>query len=303
MSDLPTDVAQVVPDKGNVFYQSFDVDEDAARSAYHYEQDPRFYTIQTGGEWNVYSCLLWEEGFDITQAQEKKLDKLAELMELQPGMHILDVGCGWGGPLVYLCQKYNVTGHGITVSARQVELAQERAEQYGVAATFELVHWQNLPEMESYDAIYSDEVIVHFNDLRGFFAKCHQLLKTGRVMVHKELHLTHGRHGELGPISEHVNALFGFTGNYVTLHYELALLEETGFQLKSVTEIPLDPHYLRTVDAWLANIFDKRAELKELAGADFYHRFRIYLKAVRYVFTRTENMLLHMVASRKPDWS
>lgn len=303
MSDSSPDLGQVVPEKGNVFYHSYEVAEDSARAAYHYEQDPRFFTILNGGEWHVYSCSLWEKGFDITQAQEKKLDRLAELMELKPGMHILDVGCGWGGPLVYLCHKYGVTGHGITVSARQIPFARERAAQYGVDATFEVVHWQDLPEVATYDAIFTDEVMVHFNDLRGFFTKCHHLLQTGRVMVHKELHLSHSRHSQLGPLSEHVNALYGYTGNYVTLHHELALLDETGFQLESVTQIPLDPHYLSTIDAWLTNLFDNRAELKALAGAEMYRRFRIYLKAVRHIFTRTDIMRLHIVTSRKPDWS
>ena len=119
-------VATSLPSAGNRFYNAYNVAEDAERSAFHYEQDPEFYYLQTGGEWNVYSCLLWEDGFTITQAQEKKLDKLAEMMELESGMHILDVGCGWGGPLVYLCQKYRVTGHGIAVSPRQIAAARQR---------------------------------------------------------------------------------------------------------------------------------------------------------------------------------
>ena len=297
--DTVTRIATALPSEGNKFYHAFDIDEDAARSAYHYEQDAEFYYLHTGGEWNVYSCLLWKDGFSITQAQEKKLDKLAEMLGLQRGMHILDVGCGWGGPLVYLCKKYGVTGHGIAVSPKQIAAATERAARYGVAARFELTHWQNLPEVETYDAIYSDEVIVHFNDLGGFFAKCHKLLKYSGLMAHKELHLTHTRHGDLGPISEHVNAIFGYTGNYVTLHRELQLLEENGFQLKSVYEIPLAPHYHRTVDTWLSNTFEHRARLKEIAGEQFYKDFRAYLKVVRFVFTRTENMLLHIINSRK----
>ena len=288
-----------LPEAGNKFYLSYNTKEDAERSAYHYEQAPEFYYIQTGGEWHVYSCLLWEEGFTLTQAQERKLDKLAEMMGLQPGMHILDVGCGWGGPLVYLCQRYGVSGRGISVSPKQVKAACERAAKYGVDAEFELIHWQNLPDVAMYDAIYSDEVIVHFNDLGGFFAKCYQLLKPGCLMAHKELHLTHQRHGELGPLSEHVNQIFNFTGNYVTLHHELQLLEENGFQLKSVYEIPLKPHYHKTVDTWLKNTFEAREDLKDIAGKDFYKNFRAYLKAVRFVFTRTENMLLHIVSSRK----
>src|ERR1051326_7084750 len=157
-------------------YQNYDLEEGTRRAAYHYELDPAFYLLFTGGEWNCCSCPIWEPGFTLTQAQEKKLDLLAEFMRLKPGMHILDVGCGWGGPLVYLCKTYGVTGHGIAVSPKQIETARARAAKYGVPATFELVHWQNLPEQPTYHAIYSDEVITHFNDLGSFFAKAHTLL-------------------------------------------------------------------------------------------------------------------------------
>src|SRR5262245_58890287 len=228
-------------------YQPYALDEDTSRSAYHYEQDSEFYYIYTGGEWNVYSCLLWEEGFTITQAQEKKLDKLAELIGLEQGMHILDVGCGWGGPLVYLCQKYGATGHGIAVSTKQVAAARERAAQHGVNATFEVQHWEQLPEVEMFDAIYSDEAIVHFHNLGSFFAKCHTLLKPGRLMAHKELHLTHSSYGVLGPTGEYINKGFAYTGNYITLHQQLQLQDEQGFQLEQIYEIPIT-NYNTTLD-------------------------------------------------------
>lgn len=294
----------IVPPGGEAFYQPYSIEEDTKRSAYHYDQDPEFYFTHTGGEWNVYSCLVWEPGFSITQAQEKKLDLLAQTMELKPGMHILDVGCGWGGPLVYLCRKYGVTGHGIAVSPNQIKASRERAAQYGVKATFEVMHWAHLPEVESYDALFSDEVITHFLDLSGFFAKCYKVLKPGGTMAHKELHLSHSSYSQLGPLSRHVIMTFDYTGNYVTLHEELKYLDDNHFQLTHVYEIPLT-NYHQTIDAWLANIFARRERLKAITSTQFYNDFRAYLKSVRYIFTHTELMQLHIVGSRKmtPDAS
>ena len=133
-----TKVISTEPEVGNIPYVAYQLEEDAARVAYHYEVDPEFFLTVTDGEWNNYSASIWEEGFDITQAQEKKLDKYAEMMDLKPGMRILDVGCGWGGPLVYLCKTYGVQGHGITVSPMQIPIAEARAERYGVDATFDV---------------------------------------------------------------------------------------------------------------------------------------------------------------------
>ena len=101
-------------------YRAYSREEDTERSRSHYEQDPRFYYAFTGGEWNVYSGVIWPNAnMTITEAQEAKLDLLAECMQLKPGMRILDVGCGWGGPLTYMCKKYGVSGIGLTVSPRQ----------------------------------------------------------------------------------------------------------------------------------------------------------------------------------------
>jgi len=292
-------IAQVVPPGGTRLYQEFDIEEDTARSAYHYEQDPEFYFIQTAGEWNIYSCLMWEDGFTVTQAQEKKLDKLAECMQLKPGMHIMDVGCGWGGPLTYLCKKYGVTGHGITVSEKQAIAARARAMRHGVNATFEVVHWKNLPEVETYDAIYSDEVIVHFFDLGGFFAKCHKLLKTNGMMVHKELHWPHPKFAEVTALGDHVHKIFGFTGNYLPLWKELQLLNENGFKIAGIIEISMID-YQKTIDVWLKNIFDNRERCKQIVTEEFYTTFRAYLKAVRR-FMASEVFLLDIVTSQKMD--
>jgi len=294
---LDTNLAQSLPPAGTRMYQEYDVEEDSLRSAYHYEQAPEFYYTQTGGEWNVYSCLMWEDGFSVTQAQEKKLDKLAECMQLKPGMHILDVGCGWGGPLVYLCKTYGATGHGITVSPKQAAAANARAARYAVDATFEVIHWKNLPEAETYDAIYSDEVIVHFFDLGGFFAKCRKLLKPGSLMAHKELHWRHSSYADPKPLGDHINKIFGYTGNYLPLHKELRLLDENGFRLEGLFEIPMENYY-RTMDLWLKNIFDNRERLKALAGAQFYKDYRAYLKAARVLFS-SGVYLLDIVTSRK----
>lgn len=289
-----------LPPSGNQLYQSYDLVEETIRSSYHYELDPEFFHIVIGGEWHTYSAFLWEDGFSATQAQERKLDTLAELMSLKPGMRILDVGCGWGGPLVYLCRKYGATGHGVSVTPGQIVDALARAARYGVDATFEVSHWQNLPAVETYDVVYTDEVMVHFHDLDGFFAKCRQILKPGQLMVHKELHLTHSSMSALGPLSQHVNKVYAYTGNYIPLHEELKLLDQNGFRLERILDIPMS-HYQRTLDCWLDNMFENRDRLHELAGHETYREFRLYLKAMRYLFARVPVFGLHVVASRRID--
>jgi cyclopropane-fatty-acyl-phospholipid synthase len=286
------------PANGTQFYHGYDVEEDIERTSSHYERDPEFFLTFMGSKWHSYSCDLWQEGFDITRAEEKKFDKLARLMRLEPGMRILDLGCGWGGPTVYMCEKYGAVGHGITISPMQIPSAESRAARHGVNATFEVIHWKNLPENEQYDVVFTDEVITHFYDLDEFFTKCHKVLKPGGMMVHKELHLTRAENAALGPASEHVHKLYGYTGNYRPLYQELQLLDQTNFLLTDVFQMSMD-HYQKTLDVWLKNLFDNRARLKDITSPTFYKDFRAYLKAVRMIFTRTELLSCDIYAARK----
>jgi len=297
MSDpLPNTIA---PPPENALYQAYDVPEETERSTFHYEKPPEFFYILTGGEWNAYSCSIWEPGTtSMTQAQEKKLDKMAELMELKPGMRVLDVGCGWGGPIVYWAHKYGAICHGITVTPRQVPEVQARAAKYNAPVTVEVLHWKNLPEVETYDIVTTDEVLVHFRDLGDFFAKCNKILKPGGKMVHKELHFTHPKYAVFGPISAHVNKIYGYTCNYVTLAQELQLANDNNFQLRNVFEIPM-ADYQKTMDEWQSGLFQNRERVKKLVGEQVYKDFRAYLKGIRYLFTHEDMFNLHIVASRK----
>lgn len=292
-------ILESTPTDKRKLYQDYDLDDETARLAYHYEVDPEFFIAVTGGEWNTYSSSIWEDGFTMTQAQEKKLDVFAELMQLRKGDRILDVGCGWGGPLVYLCHKYGAIGHGITVSPMAIPVAAGRAEKYGVDATFEVIHWENLPEVETYDAIFTDEVIVHFLDLGGFFAKCHALLKPGGMMVNKELHFSHSSHTDWSDsLSQHINKVYAFTGNYRTLGEELRLIDENNFRLRNVVDISMD-HYRKTIDGhWLKTMAEQREYLQQITSPKHFDDFRKYLKCALVGF-RAGAFGMHIVASQK----
>ena len=292
-------ILESTPTDERKLYQTYDLDEETARLAYHYEVDPEFFITVTGGEWNTYSSSIWEDGFTMTQAQEKKLDIYAELMRLKPGDRIMDVGCGWGGPLVYLCHKYGAVGHGITVSPMAIPVAEARAKKYGADATFEVTHWNDLPEVETYDAIFTDEVIVHFTDLGGFFAKCLTLLKPGGMMVNKELHFSHSSHTDWADtLSQHINKVYAFTGNYRTLAEELRLVDENNFRLKNVFEISMD-NYRKTIDdCWLKTMTEHREHLQEITTPQHYDDFYKYLKCALFGF-RAGAFGMHIVASQK----
>lgn len=279
------------------FYQTYTPTEDKDRTNVHYEQPPEFFYAITGGQWNVYSCNWWDGTTTDTEAQEAKLDRFAQLMDLKPGQRILDVGCGWAGPLVYLCTKYGVEGVGLTLSPTQKQCADERIAQHHANVTVLECHWAEYEDERPFDAIYTDEVIVHFQDLHGFFEKARMLLKPGGYFLNKELHFSNSQYKALGRGDVFVNEIYGFTGNYRLLAEELATLDTAGFEMQGVHSMA-KRHYRVQAKRWQDNMYTHRERLKELVGADYYRRFRTYLKLVGKIFSGRQ-MTIDIVVSKK----
>jgi cyclopropane fatty-acyl-phospholipid synthase-like methyltransferase len=78
-------------------------------------------------------------------------------------------------------------------------------------------------------------------------------------------------------------------------------MNDNGFELINIHNIPLAPHYHRTLDAWLGNMSTHREEMIEASDKEFYDAFRKYLRIVRLTFTQTNAMLLDVITGKKAD--
>jgi len=80
-----------------------------------------------------YSCGYWKQATSLEQAQQDKLRLICEKLQLEPGMRVLDIGCGWGGLAEFMAQHYGVSVVGVTISAEQQRMAQARCASLDVA--------------------------------------------------------------------------------------------------------------------------------------------------------------------------
>jgi cyclopropane-fatty-acyl-phospholipid synthase len=101
---------------------------------HHYDIGNELFALMLD-KWMNYSCAYWKEAGDLDAAQASKMDLICRKLQLQPGMRILDIGCGWGGLAAYAAQQYGVAVVGITVSHKQVQLARKMCE--GLPVTIE----------------------------------------------------------------------------------------------------------------------------------------------------------------------
>ncbi len=105
----------------------------------------------------IYSCGYWRVADNLNQAQENKLDLICRKLGLEPGMRVLDIGCGWGGAARFAAERYGVEVVGLTVSKQQQKLAEETCQ--GLAVEIRLQDYRQLNEQ--FDRIYSVGMFEH----------------------------------------------------------------------------------------------------------------------------------------------
>ena len=71
-----------------------------------------------------YSCAFFAEGDDLAAAQRRKLEMICQRLRLEPGLRLLDIGCGWGGLAKYVAENYGCSVVGLTVSREQQQFAE-----------------------------------------------------------------------------------------------------------------------------------------------------------------------------------
>lgn len=70
----------------------------------------------------IYTCGYWQDADNLDLAQEHKLELVCRKLKLEPGMRVLDIGCGWGGAARYMAEHYDVEVVGVSVSQEQVNM-------------------------------------------------------------------------------------------------------------------------------------------------------------------------------------
>lgn len=109
------------------------------------------------GERMMYSCAYWKDAETLDEAQDRKLDLIARKLKLEPGMRVLDIGCGWGGAIHYFAERYGVSGVAVTPSRDQYEAA--RALCAGLPVEIRRQDYREVDER--FDRIYSIDMIGH----------------------------------------------------------------------------------------------------------------------------------------------
>lgn len=155
--------------------------------------------------------------------------ELADRLPVRPGQHILDIGCGLGGPARYMAKRFQCNVSGLDITKPFVEAANKLTAllQMEQEVRIEYGDGQRLPYPDShFDGAYTQHVTMNVADRPRFFAEAYRVLKPGAFFALTE-------HG-LGPKGDPHYPLpwsaDGAGAYLVTPSETRAILEKTGFE-------------------------------------------------------------------------
>jgi cyclopropane-fatty-acyl-phospholipid synthase len=272
-------------------------DREAVR--YHYDLSNDFYQLWLDRRM-VYSCAYFERGNeDIDTAQANKLDYLCRKLRLRRGDRLLDVGCGWGGLVMWAAQHFGVHALGVTLSEEQAKLARERVREAGLEERchIEVRDYRDLAEPNSFDKIVSVGMFEHVGEshLPEYFEHVWKLLRPGGVFMNHGIAAS-AIFRRKGP--SFIDKYVFPDGGLVPIGTTIRIAEACVFEVRDVES--LREHYNRTLRHWVQRLESRYEDAKRMTSETVYRIWRIYMAGSAFAFARGR-VNLYQVLFSKPD--
>jgi cyclopropane-fatty-acyl-phospholipid synthase len=271
---------------------------DAAAIHHHYDVSNRFYELVLGPSM-TYTCAVFPKASaSLEEAQAEKYDLVARKLGLQPGMRLLDVGCGWGGMVRHAVKEYGVHAIGVTLSREQAVWARQAIERDGIGDRAEVRHSDYRDVTETgFDAISSIGLTEHIG-LRAYpsyFAFLRDRLRPGGRLLNHCITRPSNRPVRVG----------AFIDRYVFPDGELTgsgriitTMQDVGLEVRH--EENLREHYALTLAGWCRNLVDNWDGCIDEVGEGTARVWGLYMAGSRIGFERNE-IQLHQVLAVRPD--
>lgn len=275
----PINILSHLPSQARVFwhylFQRHTYKNDKRFISEPYDLGNEFYALWLDKDMQ-YTCAYFKTPQDsIDLAQEQKREQLCRKLRLKPGETLLDIGCGWGGMMIYAAQHYGISGVGVTLSKEQAEESNRRIKKAGLHDQIHVEHadYRDLPKQSRvFDKVISVGCLEHIgkpnHDL--FFSIAKQSLKSNGTFV---LHT-------IGKMKPGLGLAFGnkhvFPGVYTATLAEICLcVEKLNMRIHDVENMRL--HYSYTSQSWLDAFEEHVDEIRAMYDEQLVRLFRIYL--------------------------
>jgi cyclopropane-fatty-acyl-phospholipid synthase len=265
--------------------------------AHHYDLSDQLYELFLDAD-RQYSCAYFADPDDsLEQAQENKKRHIAAKLRIEPGMRVLDIGCGWGGLAMYLAETCGADVTGITLSRSQLAVANGRVRDAGLddRVRFALADYREIDG--SFDRIVSVGMFEHvgIGFYPAFFAQIKRLLAPGGIAL---LHSI-GRMDGPGTTNKWLRKYI-FPGGYApALSEVLPTIERTGLWATDIEILRL--HYAETLRHWHSRFQARRADAARLYDERFCRMWEFYLAGAEMDFRYLRTMVFQIQIAREID--
>jgi cyclopropane-fatty-acyl-phospholipid synthase len=265
--------------------QRHSVERDRQAVTFHYDVSNDFYALWLDGRM-VYSCAYFTRSDeDLDTAQERKLDYICRKLRLRPGQRLLDIGCGWGGLVMHAAAHYGVDATGITLSQPQVELADRRIRESGLADRCRVLaqDYRQVDVSPPYDALVSVGMFEHVGEqqLPAYFAQAMRLLRPGGAFLNHGIARRAADKPTHGP---NFNDTYVFPdGELVPINITLHAAENSGFEVRDVES--LREHYALTLRQWVRRLEANHAKALDFVDEPTYRVWRLFMSGSAHGFT------------------
>jgi len=257
----------------------------------HYDISNKLYTAMLDKRMN-YTCGYWKDADNLDAAQEAKLDLVCRKIGLEPGMKVLELGCGFGAFAGYAAEKYGVSVTGVTVSKIQVEYGNERYKDLPVE--LKLMDYRNVEG--KYDRVISIGIMEHvgYKNYETYMKVVNKTLKdSGVTFFH-----TIGRNDSATTVNAWMNKYI-FPNGVLPSIEQLAKAMDKYFVIEDFHNFGLD--YDKTLMCWYENFEYAWDELKVEFDERFRRMWRYYLLTSAGGFRARQTQLWQFVMTRIGD--
>jgi cyclopropane-fatty-acyl-phospholipid synthase len=261
----------------------------------HYDLSDDFFRLFLDRT-QMYTCAYFL-GDDMTleQAQIAKIDLALGKLGLQPGMTMLDLGCGWGAAMMRAIEKCDVNVIGITLSKNQVAHVEQlfAASDSPRSKRVLLEGWERFHEPVDRILAIGPFEHVGYDRYTAFFERAYELLPAGGTMLlHTITKLSEKEIIESGlPLTMKIVEFGDFMqteifpgGALPTIHMVKQFSAKAGFKLKRRQS--LQRHYAKTLDLWAAGLEAHRSEAIAIQSEEVYERYMKYLTGCADLFRK-----------------
>jgi cyclopropane-fatty-acyl-phospholipid synthase len=239
-----------------------------------------------------YTCGYWKSAKNLEEAQLAKMELIAQKLKLEPGMTVLDIGCGFGTLAYYLASKHRVKVVGCSISKEQTKFGQDLCANLP-SVEFKLCDYRDLEGQ--YDRIVSVGMFEHVGryNYKEFFGVVHKCLKPDGIFL---LHTIGNNSPWMATVSLWIHKYI-FPNGSIPYPKEICEASEDQWIIEDWHNFGLD--YSKTLKAWDENFEKAWPTLQAKYGDRFYRMWKLYLSLSQAVFLTRSWQLWQIVFTKE----